>query len=99
MPESRTNPFMFHLPYVGLAPLLSKHPTFIITGILETATVKLTEGTGEQITCQSVQREHTKERSGLVFLVITLAVLSVFLMMFYLYLRTIQGGHQYLETI
>nr|XP_022303166.1 uncharacterized protein LOC111110827 isoform X2 [Crassostrea virginica] len=67
--------------------------------ILETTTVKFTKETGEQINCQSVKREHTKKRSGLLFLVITLSVLSVFLMMFYLYLRTIQGGHQNLETI
>nr|XP_022305513.1 uncharacterized protein LOC111112353 [Crassostrea virginica] len=58
--------------------------------ILETTTVKFIEEKIEQITCQSVKREHTKKRSGLVFLVITLAVLSVFLMMFYLYLRIIQ---------
>ncbi|XP_078321840.1 uncharacterized protein LOC111110827 isoform X2 [Crassostrea virginica] len=66
---------------------------------LETTTVKYSEKTGEQITCPSVTKEHTKKRSGLVFLVITLTVLSVFLIMFYLYLRTIQGGHQFLETI
>ncbi|XP_078321841.1 uncharacterized protein LOC111110827 isoform X3 [Crassostrea virginica] len=68
-------------------------------GTLETTTVKYSEKTGEQITCPSVTKEHTKKRSGLVFLVITLTVLSVFLIMFYLYLRTIQGGHQFLETI
>ena len=89
---------MFHVTYEDWR-FLSKHPTFIITGILETTTVKFIEETGEQITCQSVKTEHTKKRSGLVFLKITLTVLSVFLMMFYLYLRTIQGGHQYLETI
>ena len=85
---------MFHVTYEDWR-FLSKHTIFIITGILETTTVKFIEEKIEQITCQSVKREHTKKRSGLVFLVITLTVLSVFLMMFYLYLRIIQGGHQF----